>query len=156
MITECVLNTNGETFITKRTVKILLALSLNIKIVSAEWLIQCILSKEIVNDSNYIAKGIVVNEHLFPFKTEKNLQKLFDKMKFHVKNGTNQMITRHKILKLIINCGGTIVETPDNSAITIVMTDKATADSNGPPNINYLYVIDCITLNEIRSTDNYR
>jgi len=156
MVSDCVSNAKAEPFLSKRTVKILVALTQKTKIVSSDWVIQSILAKEILSDSSFVAKGIVVNDHLLPFKTSKSLEGLFDKMKFHIKNGTNPMITRHNLLRLILNCGGTIVDDIDSATMTISMTEKATADSNGSLSVNYLYVIDCITLNEIRSTDNYR
>jgi hypothetical protein len=156
LITDCVANDHGELFIAKRTVKILLAMSLDIKILSPEWLTQCLRSKEILAEGDFVAKGIVINDFFYPFGTNRNMQKLFHKMKFYIKQGINPMITRPKLLRLILNCGGTITETLDDATFVISMAEKTSDETKSSNAISYLFIIDCVTLNELRKKDIYR
>jgi hypothetical protein len=157
LITDCVSNDQGELFIAKRTIKILMAMSLDVKILSADWLTQCLRSKEVLAEGDFLAKGIIINDHFYPFGTNRNIQKLFHKMKFFIqRGGSNPMIKRKKLLRLILNCGGIITDTVNDATFIISMTDKTSDDTKSSDAISYLFVLDCVTLNELRKTDNYR
>ncbi len=155
LVTECDQLNPGEYYIAKRTIKILLAMTQDTKIVSSEWIRQCLLKTKILDEGPFLAKGIKFNEEYLKFKPKKNSSKLFQGKKFHLKMNKNAVVSVNKLTQLIVNCGGTVTDALSQHTYSIIMTEPKKSQSKSPKAVSFMFVIDSVTRNELQNTSDY-
>lgn len=154
--TYCVTTTtehDGVHLATKRTVKLLMAFSERIKLVSSNWITACVIQQRIVDDNEFLVRGLVLGNKIIRFKETGINSQLLKSLKFWVEEKDNDAITYRKLIKLIENCGGLIVE-PSKGVLLISMTEKNINGYNNPT-VNYKYVLDSLTFQTQLKIENY-
>ena len=155
IVTDCTLNDKNESFVVKRTIKIIHGLCLDVKIVSGEWIRQCLLQQKVIPDTNYLSVGIVANDKfIYYHKTNKHCN-LFKGIKFFLRPGTNPMISASKLESFIVLCGGEVVGEAYRGVMLITMKPETEDPPKGEIYYSYMFIIDAISMNQLPSTQDY-
>ncbi len=156
LITECDQDAEGDYFVSKRTIKILLAMSQGLSMISSDWIKQSIKNCKLLDERRFKAKGIKFNGKISYFDKEGNRGLLFTGKRFIIKHGANLMVTNQQLTQLIVNSGGEITDAPDSQTYVVLMNEKQNNGQMGPMTTSYLFIIDSVTANQIQDPTQYR
>jgi len=154
--THCVTTTtvkDGIHYATKRTVKLLMAFSEKIKLVSSDWINACLMNQELVDIEEYLVRGIVLANKFIKFKNVEINDQIFRNIHFCVEPKDNEAITYKKVIKLIENCGGIISE-PESNVIYVSMTEIPNENYKSRV-VTYRYILDSLSFQMILRIESY-
>ena len=154
--THCITTTivkDGFHYATKRTVKLLMAFSEKCKLISSDWLVACVIEQRVVDEEEFLVRGIMLGSKLIKFKSLEVNDKIFNNIKFWVEEKDNEAITYRKVIKLIENCGG-VVAKPNKGVLFVSMNERQFTECNGPI-VTYRYILDSLSFQTQLRIENY-
>lgn len=130
-----------------------MAFSDKIRLVSADWITSCVVEQRIVDDSDFLVKGIVLGNKHFNFKNSDDNDKILRNTKFCVESKDNDAISYRKVIRLIENCGGVV--TDSNDASTYVSMTEKTCGGLRMKTVTYRYILDSLTFQKQLKIEGY-